>query len=120
MIIVLIILLTIISISLSISMAGLEFSYQVGKRVQSLKKKMKEQDDENNTKEKSSIDKLSPYINAAKRGAKKVLKLLKVIIVSLRNLLSFVLGFVVIIDIILFIIIVASVGAYLLLFNQQG
>lgn len=121
MIIVLIILLTIISISLSISMAGVELSYQVGKRVNDIRRKGEKSLLEDN----ETMNKLGDVSNSAikfsmrtaKRGAKLVLRLLKLVVVSLRNLLCTVLGLVVIIDIIVFLLLVAVVGAYLFLFE---
>lgn len=123
MVIVLIILLTIINVAINISMTGLELSYQVGMRVHDIRRKSGEVI----LRKHKVLNKINGDVNSliesstkiVKRGTKTVLRLLKVVVVSLRSLLCSVLGIVLFLDAIIFMLLVAVTGAYLLLFNQQ-
>lgn len=116
MIIVLIILLTAMNLALRLSIAGVELSYQVGKRVDNIRKR----GEKKVLKKHKVLKGLSNTANIASRvsvktismGAKSVLKVLIKVTSILRNLLCTVFGIVMLYDILVFIIIVAIVGAY--------
>lgn len=123
MILVLIVILTIMSVALRISIAGVELSYQVGRRVNDIRRQGEKKLISNQNNYIKGLSKVtSSTINVSMRtvsiGAKSALRILRMVVTTLRNLLCSVLGLVLILDILVFLIIVAIAGAYVLFLQQ--
>lgn len=123
MILVLIVILTIMSVALRISIAGVELSYQVGRRVNDIRRQGEKKLISNQNNYIKGLSKVTnSTINVSMRtvstGAKSALRILRMIVTTLRNLLCSVLGLVLILDILVFLIIVAIAGAYVLFLQQ--
>lgn len=123
MILVLIVILTIMSVALRISIAGVELSYQVGRRVNDIRRQGEKKLISNQNNYIKGLSKVTnSTINVSMRtvstGAKLALRILRMVVTTLRNLLCSVLGLVLILDILVFLIIVAIAGAYVLFLQQ--
>lgn len=123
MILVLIVILTIMSVALRISIAGVELSYQVGRRVNDIRRQGEKKLISNQNNYIKGLSKVTnSTINVSMRtvstGAKSALRILRMVVTTLRNLLCSVLGLVLILDILVFLIIVAIAGAYVLFLQQ--
>lgn len=123
MLLVLIVILTIMSVALRISIAGVELSYQVGRRVNDIRRQGEKKLISNQNNYIKGLSKVTnSTINVSMRtvstGAKSALRILRMVVTTLRNLLCSVLGLVLILDILVFLIIVAIAGAYVLFLQQ--
>ena len=119
MLIILILILTIINVALKLSRMGIELSYQVGKRANAIRGRVVSTNKKDSfSKGKKLVSRLGKFsVRATERGIKATLRLLSFVVSLLRNILVFFAGFVIVLDIIVFLVVIAVVGAYLLLFQ---